>query len=202
MKSRIYGIVLGSVVAAFLIGCAQAPEQAMHDAKQALDSARSIGAEQYALSQLKAAEMSYQLAMNQIKEENRKLPFMRKYNKISETLASALKAAQSAQDEVVTAKTQLQSEAKDLIDRSHSQADSITAILKTVVKKKKAADSLKADLDLALSTVKEAEDAIGTDNLLLAKEKANIAQEKMANLVTAAEKLAPAKKEKAPSKKQ
>ncbi len=200
MKSRMFGIVLGSAVTACLIGCAQAPEQAMHDAKQALDSARSIGAEQYALSQLKAAEISYDLAVRQIAEENRKLPFMRKYNKISETLASAMKAAESAQAEVATAKTQLQGEARDLIERTRAQADTIDAILKTV-KKKKIADSLKTELDQDLAGVKEAEDAIGSDNLLLAKDKATVAQGKIADLLASAEKLAPAKKEKPAAKK-
>jgi hypothetical protein len=196
MNSRTFGILIGSAVTAFLLGCAQAPEQAMHDAKAALDSARSIGAEQYALSPLKAAELSYDIAMKQISEENRKLPFMRKYNKISETLASALKAAQSAQAEVATAKTQLQGEARALIDLTRTQADSIGAVLTTVTKKKKAAaDSLRADLDQVLSTVKEAEDAITSDNLLLAREKATIAQEKMGDLVLAAGKIAPVKKD-------
>ncbi len=201
MKSRMFGIVLGSAVTAFLIGCAQAPDQAIRDAKNALDSARSIGAEQYALSQLKAAEMSYDLAIQQMKQENRKLPFLRKYNKISEMLASALKAAQSAQAEVATAKTQLQGEAKDLIDRTRSQADSLDAIIKNVVKKKKAADSFKADLEVIRSTAKEAEDAIASDNLLLAREKATIAQEKIADLAAAVGKITPAKKEKSAPKK-
>jgi hypothetical protein len=196
------GIVLGSAVTAFLIGCAQAPEQAIRDAKSALDSARSAGAEQYALSQLKAAEISYDLAIKQIAQENRKLPFMRKYTKISETLASAIKAAQSAQEEVAITKTQLKGEVKNLIDRIRLQADSIDAMLKTVVKKKKTADSIKADRELILSTtVKEAEDAMGSDNLLLAKEKVTMAQKKMANLMTAAGNISPAKKGKASPKK-
>ncbi|MGA3051483.1 MAG: hypothetical protein ABSE00_06160 [Chitinispirillaceae bacterium] len=203
MKSRMFGIVLGSAVTAFLIGCAQAPDQAIRDAKSALDSAQSMGAEQYALAQFKAAEISYDLAMKQIAQENRKLPFMRKYTKISETLASAIKAAQSAQEEVATAKTQLKGEVNALIDRTRSQADSIGAMLKTVVKNKKnkAADSLKAGLELIMSTVKEAEDARDSDNLLVAKEKATIAQEKMATLMTAAGKFSPAKKGKASPKK-
>jgi hypothetical protein len=76
-------------------------------------------------------------------------------------------------------------------------------MLKTVVKNKKnkAADSLKAGLELIMSTVKEAEDARDSDNLLVAKEKATIAQEKMATLMTAAGKFSPAKKGKASPKK-
>jgi len=69
----------------------------MRQARSALETARNAGAEQYAYSALKAAEISYELAMKQVSEENRKLPFMRKYNKIAEMLASSVQAAEGAQ---------------------------------------------------------------------------------------------------------
>ena len=201
MRSRMLALVVGSAVSAFLIGCAQPPNQAINDAKKMLDSAKSIGAEQYALSPWKAAQMSYDLALKQIGEENRKLPFMRKYNKIAETLTSATNAAQSAIAEVETVKSQLRTDTRDLVTRTRAVADSVEAILKIAEKKKKGLESLRNEIDSVRMTIKEAVEALATDNCLLAKEKATRAQERVASVSMDLENLMPAKKVKTSRKR-
>lgn len=193
MKSRTLGIILGSTLAALLIGCAQAPEQEMHHARSALETTKNAGAEQYAYSALKAAEISYELAMKQVSEENRKLPFMRKYNKISEMLASSVAASEGAQAEVVRVKSRLREETKEMIGTTRSLADSAEIILQAS-SRKKSADSLLGDLEAVRVGIKDAEGSLSTENFLLAREKASLLQEKTKSLLTMAQKLPSAKK--------
>jgi hypothetical protein len=201
----VLALLVGSAAMAFVVGCAQVPHQSIHEAKKAIEDAQKAGAELYAPSQFKAAQVSFDLAMKELSAENRKLPFMRKYNKIVETLKSTTSAAQSAQAAVDGAKAQIRTETVAMINQTKLRADTAATMIKKASKKNAGtAATLTADLDSAKAALKSANESLTSDNLLAAKEKATLAQDKVAAIVKSLGKPAapaPAKKAKASAKK-
>jgi Domain of unknown function (DUF4398) len=194
MRTRIALISLCVSAAAFLFGCTQVPQQTMDNAKKSLAAAKKAGAESYAPSQLKAAQDSYGNAVKEITEENRKLPFMRKYHKVIETLLSATSAAQSAETAAEAAKTRIRLETGTIIAQVRATSDSVEALLKEAAKKKKDTIAIAQNLDSARLTFKDASAALDAGDLLLAKEKATSAQERLAFVVKSTDGLVPPKK--------
>jgi hypothetical protein len=199
MKSRIVAFLLGSATAVLLSGCAQVPQQTLHEAEKSLEEARKAGAELYAFSQFKAAQVSLELAKKEIFEENRKFPFMRKYKKISETLGSAVRAAKSAQAAVDVAKTQIRNETEAIISQAGLLADTVGTMLKKIPGKN--IGTLPAELDSVVATITSADKSLGEGNLLAAKEKAALVQLKIAALAKNARKLLPTRTSRARVKK-
>jgi len=199
MRSRFFTFLISSVAAALLAGCAQMPLQTFHEAEKSLEDARKAGAELYAIPQFKAAQVSFELAKKEIFQENRKLPFMRKYKKITETLNSAIRASKSAQTAVAGAKAKIRAETEAIIRSARFLTDTAGALLKKIPAKDTAA--LSAELDSVKTAIAGAEESLSADNLLAAKEKAVVAQAKTAALTERIGKLVPTKKSKSRSKK-
>jgi hypothetical protein len=187
MKSRIFSFLISSAIAAALSGCAQVPQQSLHEAEKSLDEARKAGAELYAFSQFKAAQVSLELAKKEISAENRKLPFMRKYKKTTETLGSAVRAAKSARAAVDVAKTQIRNETEAIISQARLLADTVRTMLKKIPEKN--IGTLPAEFDTVAAAIISADKSLGEGNLLLAKEKSAVAQLKIAVLSKNARKL-------------
>jgi hypothetical protein len=199
MRSRFFIFLISSATAVLLAGCAQMPLQTLHEAEKSLEEARKAGAELYAIPQFKAAQVSFELAKKEIFQENRKLPFMRKYKKITETLNSAIRASKSAQAAVNGAKTKIRAETEAIINKAGFLADTARALLNKIPAKD--TTPLSAELDSVKTAIAGAEESLGADNLLAAKEKAFVAQEKITALTENIRKLVPAKKSKSRSKK-
>jgi hypothetical protein len=199
MRSPLFTFLISSAAAALFAGCAQMPLQTFHEAEKSLEEARKSGAELYAIPQFKAAQVSFELAKKEIFQENRKLPFMRKYKKITETLNSAIRASQSARAAVNGAKIKIRAETDAIIKNARFLADTAAALLKKIPPKDTAA--LSAVFDSVRTAITGAEESLSEDNLLAAKEKAVVAQAKTASLTESIEKLAPFKKSKSRLKK-
>jgi hypothetical protein len=180
--------------AAFLFGCTQIPRQTMDEAKKSLAAAKKAGAESYAPSQLQAAQVAYDLGMKELSEENKKLPFMRKYHKIIETLLNAKSAAQSAADAAEASKKRIKDETSGLIIHLQATVDSVHGLFKEATKKKKDTVAVSQGIDSTTITIKEAVTALGSGDLILAKEKAIIANDRLAIVVKNADGLGPPKK--------
>lgn len=189
MISRIVMILMGTAVALVLSGCAQFPQQKLHDAVKSLEEASKAGAELYAFSQFKAAQVSLELAKKEISEENRKFPFLRQYNKIAETLGSAVRAAKSAKAAVEVAKIQIRSETEAIISQAELLADTVRTMFKKIPKAH--IGTLTAELDSVAAAITGAKRSLGEGNLLVAKEEAAVAQLKIAALAKNARKLVP-----------
>jgi hypothetical protein len=196
MKSRLLALVAGAAVAVCIVGCAEVPHQAIHDAKKTLEQAEKAGAELYAPSQFKATQVSFDLAMKEISEENKKIPFMRKYNKITEALRSTISAAQSTMVAVEGAKTRIRTETAGMINRANTCADTMAALLRSAARKKKNIGTLGAELDSVTTAIGIAQQALTAGNLLAAKEKITAAEEKLAAIAKNVRKLMPARKTK------
>ena len=196
MRSRLLALVAGAAAAVCIVGCAEVPHQSIHDAKKALEQAEKAGAELYAPSQFKATQVSFDLAMKEISEENKKIPFMRKYNKIIEALRSTISAAQSTMAAVESAKTRIRTETAGMIRQADASADTMAALLRSAARKKKNTGTLGAELDSAKAAIGIARQAFGTGNLLAAKEKITAAEEMLAAVAKNVRKLMPVRKAK------
>jgi hypothetical protein len=192
VQSRALSLITVAAAAAIVAGCAQVPQQTLHEAERSLEDARNAGAELYAFSKYKAAQVSLGLAKKEISEENKKLPFMRKYKKISETLNSAARAAKSAQAAVTAAKAQIRSETTAIILQTKLLADTVGVRLKKIPGTN--IGTMPAELDSVTAALASADESLNADNLLAAKEKAAGAQAKITALAKSSEKLVPPRK--------
>jgi hypothetical protein len=196
MRNRILALTLGSSFVIFLAGCQEVPHQLIHDTKVSLEEAQKSGAETYAPAPYKAALVSYELAKKEIYEENRKLPFMKKYQKATETMKSALHAAQSAKVAAEATKTRIKSETEEIAAKAVVLLDSAAIPLgnAAVKKKKDAVLTITAQIDSVKAIIDSVKISIASGDLLAAKEKVapvmDLAQKAKAN----AEALVPAKK--------
>ena len=180
--------------AVLLFGCTQIPQQSINEAKTALEAAKKAEAQKYAPSQLQAAQVSYGLAKKELAEESRKLPFMRKYTKIIETLKSAISAAESALAAAESTKNQMAGEAQGHLARAQAIVDSVDSIIRSSTNKKKNTETLSAELDSVNAKIRDAGAVLGSGDLFAAKEKAALAQTSALALATSASTIFPAKK--------
>lgn len=201
MKTLLFKSIMISVAVWLFAGCSKIPQQSINNAKTALESAKKADAQKYARSQLQAAQVSYELAKKEITEESRKLPFMRKYTKIVETLKSATSAAESALSAAETAKNQLTSQTQTLLAGAQAIVDSVDSIVIKAANKKKNTDSLSAELDSVNAKIRDAGAVLGSGDLLTAKEKATIAMASAQTLSANTGALFPPKKVSSPKKK-
>jgi hypothetical protein len=81
-----------------IIGCAQPPRQKTADAKEALDYAESVGAGSLEAAEFQLANNAFSEALNTIVIENRKLSFLRNYDKANKLLDDAVKLAEKASE--------------------------------------------------------------------------------------------------------
>jgi hypothetical protein len=176
------------------MGCEQTPRQSMDEAKEALVAAKKVDAETYAPSQLQAAQVAYDLALSEISEENKKLPFMRKYHKIGETLRNATSAARSAEKAAGEAQTRIKTETAEMIARLQATIDSLHGVIRAAAAKKKDTAAAAQGVDSVNTLTKEAATALGAHDLLFAKEKATVANDRLVAVVKSVEELLPPKK--------
>jgi hypothetical protein len=163
---------------AFLTGCSEMPYQELNSARAAIEEAKEVGAEAYAPSQLQAAQMSLELAMKDLSVENKKLPFLRKYDQTIETLNNTTSAAKSAKKAVETAKKRIATEAEELLELTKGMADDIDTILAGADKRKIPTGTIPADLDTIRISAMKSSAALGAGDLFTAKEKAMEAHSK------------------------
>jgi uncharacterized protein (UPF0147 family) len=194
MKIRIVLVGLTSLVMLFLVGCTKVPQQTITEAKTALEAAKKADAQKYARSQFQAAEVSYELAKKELSEESKKMPFMRKYSKIIETLKSSTSAAESAQSAAETAKNQLTDETQGLLARAQTIVDSLDTIIIATKNKKKSLESLSPDLDSVNANIRVAGAVLGAGDLFAAKDKAVMAHTSAQTLSAKIQEMLPAKK--------
>jgi hypothetical protein len=195
MKARIVFVRVTLMAALLFVGCSELPQKELNATKDALEEAKGVGAEAYAPSQLQAAQVSFELAAKEISVESRKLPFLRKYDKVVETLKSTTSAAKSAKKAVETAKKRISTEARDLLAQTGMVIDSIDTLLTVAEKKKKDVGTIPAELDSVRICAMLASTALGSGDLFMAKEKAMEANSRaVATKIVADSLIPPAKK--------
>lgn len=170
--------VTGIAAAACFLVCEPVPQNAITDARTALEKAEKSGGQIWAPTQLKTGHACYDSAMKELSVEKRKLPFKRKYKKIIELLDIATEAGYYALESVHAANGRMRSESQELLDRAKSLADSMDSVLKAAAAKKKNVSHLQAALDSARIAQEEALAVLNSGDMFLAEEKAISASNK------------------------
>ncbi|MCU0608174.1 MAG: hypothetical protein MUF22_00205 [Chitinispirillaceae bacterium] len=195
MKNQLISGLVISVTALCLVGCSTITQESPDKARSALDLAKKEGAEIYAPAQFRAAQVSYELGQKELMAETRKLPFMRKYDKLNEIFASAHSAAQSALRVAKEEKAKMQKDAGDLIAGSQKAIDRVDSLIVVAAGKKIVPDtaliikinSVRQDISIAAA-------ALAAGDYRPAVETIRSLQDSLAVVIRGAESLIPAKK--------
>jgi hypothetical protein len=188
-------ILVPIITASFFISCEPVPQNAIDDARTALEKAEKAGGRIWAPTQLKTGRACYDSAMQELALEKKKLPFRRNYKKVIELLDIANEAGYYALQTTQKANERIMSESRELLDRAKKLTDSIDIILKAAAANKKNIRHLQATLDSARMAREEALAELTGGDLLLAEEKAMAASDKTEEVAErTAELLSPQKK--------
>lgn len=167
------GLVVLALVA--LVGCAKPPQELVNSVQAAIDGVKQVGAETYAPDALAKVTDLFSQAQAEIETQNGKFALFRSYKKAEEILKQATAAAETAKQEAIAAKERAKQEATAMIESAKTKWQAATDALATapVGKDTKAEiEAMKSELTALEGTVKEAENAMGTEDYLNAKAKA------------------------------
>ena len=172
-KTLYLGLVVLALVA--LVGCAKPPQELVNQVQTAIDGVKQAGAEMYAPDALAKVTDLFSQAQAEIETQNGKFALFRSYKKAEEILKQAAAAADTAKQEAIAAKEKAKQEATAMIESAKTKWQAATDALAAapVGKDTKAEiEAMKSELTALEATVKEAENAMGTEDYLNAKAKA------------------------------
>jgi colicin import membrane protein len=187
-KSVVTGLLVLTVLG--LAACSKPPEQAMQAGSAALEQAKAAGAETYAADALQKAQDALNRADAEKKAQDEKFVLFRSY-KTSEQLYNEAKTELDAATQAAAAgKEQAKADATKAVDDAKA---AVAAANEALAKAPKSKDT-KADLELwandlgtYATTITEAETAIGSEDFLGAKAKAESVTAKAGEITTSIE---------------
>lgn len=157
-----------------IIGCGKAPETEMQSADNAIQTAKSSGAEEYAADLYQQAMDTLNAAMAAKQEQDSKFALFRSYGKSKNLFASAQALADRAATDAVAEKERVKSEVMQLLESTKSAlATASAAVDKAPRGKGTKADIalLKSDLAAANTAFEQATAELDAENYLSAKAK-------------------------------
>ena len=201
MKKEFILKVSGIAAAAFFLVCEPVPQNAITDARTALEKAEKSGGRIWAPTQLKTGRACYDSAMKELSLEKGKLPFKRDYKKVIDLLDIAAEAGHYALWAVEAANERMKLESQDLLDRAKDLADSLDGVLKAAATSRKNVGHLQAALDSARMAQEEAFAVLNSGDMFLAEESANSAVNRIEEVVERTAELLPPYKNKKSARK-
>jgi HPt (histidine-containing phosphotransfer) domain-containing protein len=140
----------------FIAGCAKPPTEDIDSAKQAVESAKSAGAEKYLPDNAKGLDDELSAAMDEVKVQDGKFPLFRKYDKAKEMFASARTNAEKLKTDTFAKKE----EAKKNAIASLGEANSSISNANAMLEKAPAGKETKAEIEALKGDIKAAEDSL------------------------------------------
>lgn len=158
-----------------LFGCAEKPMTSMDAADQALREAREAGAQEYAPESFREAENAFQKAQEEVALQETKFALMRNYDNVQGILTIVSQEAQKAKTEATTNKERVKVEAQAAMSGAKNRVEEARMILAKAPRGKGSQADLQAltgDMQTAESMLPELEAAMGKEDFLGAKAKA------------------------------
>jgi hypothetical protein len=158
-----------------LFGCAEKPMSTLDAADMALKEAREAGAPDYAPESFREAETAFQMAQEELAVQDSKFAIMRDYEGVEGMLKTVNQEAVRAKTEAVANKEKVKTEAQAAMSNAKSRVLEARVILaKAPMGKGSKADlqALNGDLQTAESMLAEVDTALGAEDFLGAKAKA------------------------------
>jgi hypothetical protein len=153
MKNMIRLSVLG-VAIVFLFASCSKPQQAMDEAKAAVESAKNEGADIYAAEELKALEDSMATAMDEVETQSKK--FFKSFGDSKDMLAKVKTEAEALQASIPERKEKAKNEALAMMEEAKAAVDEAKALLEKAPRGK----GTKADIDAFTADLKGLEDSL------------------------------------------
>ena len=183
MKRSWFGMAVLVMALVTVVACGKPPQQEIDAAKAALDAAKNAQADKWAGTDYQTAESSLSAAQAEVDAQAQK--WFKNYDKAKELMNTAKADAEKAAAAAVANKETAKNEATTAI------ADATTALeaAKTALAGAPKGKDTKADLELfkqdlegLAATLTEAQTAMGSEDYLGAKDKANSIKEKAASI--------------------
>jgi hypothetical protein len=127
--SKMRVIVVAVLAATLMAGCGKAPEMEMQQAQQALDSAMSTDAADYAPDALQMAEDTLNAARAAQAEQDNKMALLRSYGATKALYVSAKNLTEQAMAQAATEKEKSRGAVAALLEQVQGAVDSATAAL-------------------------------------------------------------------------
>jgi colicin import membrane protein len=187
-KSVVTGLLVLTVLG--LAACSKPPEQAIQAGSAALEQAKAAGAETYAADALQKAQDALNRADAEKKAQDEKFVLFRSYKTSEQLYNEAKTELDAATQAAVAGKEQAKADATKAVDDAKA---AVAAANEALAKAPKSKDT-KADLELwandlgtYAATITEAETAIGSEDFLGAKAKAESVTAKAGEITTSIE---------------
>lgn len=161
------------MLAIFLAGCDDVPQQEINDANAALDAAKKAGADKYVPEKFNAAKQALDKAMALVKEEESAM--FGNFDEARNLLTAAKAAAEDATKAVAAKKEQVKGEAEALLGQIPDQVKAAQNAWRKAPRGKGTSDALqqmKAEIEQAEAQQAEVNTAIENGDYLMAKQKA------------------------------
>ncbi len=140
----------------FMAGCAKPPTEDIDAAKNAVESAQSVGAEKYLPDNAKRVVNEFSDALDEVKVQDGKFPLFRKYDRAKEMLASAKGSAEKLRADTITKKEEVKKNALAAMEEANGAIGNAKAMLEKAPKGKET----QADIEAMTGDVKGLEDSL------------------------------------------
>jgi len=166
-----------------VVACGKPPQQEIDAAKAALDAAKSAQADKWASTDYQTAESSLSAAQLEVDAQAQK--WFKNYDKAKELMNTAKADAEKAATAAVANKETAKNEATTAIADATTALEAANTALAGAPKGKDTKADLelfKQDLEGLAATLTEAQTAMGTEDYMGAKDKANSIKEKATSI--------------------
>lgn len=153
MKNMMRLTVMGIMVVFLLASCSK-PQQALDEAKAAIEAAESDGANLYAAEELKALKDSLETAMEEIDTQGKK--FFKSYGGSKDMLAKIKADAEALKTSIPERKEKVKTEAVTMIEEAKAAVEEAKTYLEQAPRGK----GTKADIDAFTADLKGLEDSL------------------------------------------
>ena len=186
MKNVIISLSIVAVIAGTMAfsGCAKVPEQELSVAKVMLDSARMEQAEVYAPELFSAAQDSLSAAVAEIEKQNKNTKVSRNFDAAEALLASSETLTKNARATTQAEKLNVKIEVDSIFERAAKMLEEAKSVL-AVMSKGKGVQSVEADIAGVQTTLNDVLVLNTQGEFTAARDKANSALIKLAEVKTA-----------------
>jgi hypothetical protein len=170
-----------------LAACAQPPQQAIDGANQALEKARTAGAEEYAPEAWQLAQDSLKSATTEVQAQNDKFALFRSYDQASQLLDKAVKAADAAASEAGSARDEAKKRAEVAIQEAQAAVQAAQeALTKAPKGKGTEADlmAMKGELETMTASLAKAQESFAAGKYLAVESSAHSVTEQANAIAT------------------
>jgi uncharacterized protein involved in type VI secretion and phage assembly len=186
MRNAKWLLLVAAVFTVFmLVSCAEAPQQEMDNAVAALDAAKQVEADRYAVDEFTAAQDTLAKAKAAVDEQNGKFAMTRNYDKARTLLANATTMAENAKMMAVENKEKVKAEVAVMSqDLAKEITQTATMISKAPKGKegKAALQMMRAELDAVEASLAEVDGMVQAGDYMSAKDKLDAGLQKVMSL--------------------